>query len=64
MHERYLESLKRWNVIRIPVMPGLGEEIHRVEALTHTQGTIKRRAQFVEAIARLSSTGEYARAAH
>ena len=66
MHERYLESLKRWNVIRIlfPAMPGLGEEIHRVEALTHTQARIKRRAEFVEAIARLCSTGEYARAVY
>ncbi|HVQ65292.1 MAG TPA: PEGA domain-containing protein [Terriglobia bacterium] len=66
MHEKYLESLKRWNVIRIlfPAMPGLGEEIHRVETLTHTQARIRRRAEFVEAIARLCSTGEYARAVY
>ena len=66
MHERYLESLKRWNVIRIlfPAMPGLQGEIHRVEKLTHTQARIKRRAEFVEAIARLCSTGEYARAVY
>jgi tetratricopeptide (TPR) repeat protein len=66
MADRFTESLKRWYVIRelFPSMPGLEGEIHRVESLTHSQLRMRRRAEFVEAISRLSSTGEYARAVY
>jgi tetratricopeptide (TPR) repeat protein len=64
--DNFTESLKRWYVIRelFPAMPGLEVEIHRVESLTHSQLRMRRRAEFVEAISRLSSTGEYARAVY
>jgi tetratricopeptide (TPR) repeat protein len=62
--ESYAGSLKRWQLIRelYPTMPGLETQIRRVESLADSQRKMKRRAEFVDAIFRLSSTGEYTRA--
>jgi tetratricopeptide (TPR) repeat protein len=64
--DRYGESLRRWYLIRElhPTMPGLQNEIHRVEALADSQRRMRRRAEFVDAIFRLSSTGDYAHAVY
>jgi tetratricopeptide (TPR) repeat protein len=64
--DRYIESLKRWYLIRElhPTMTGLENEIRRVEALADSQRRMRRRAEFVDAIFRLSSTGDYAHAVY
>jgi hypothetical protein len=62
----YSGALKRWYLIRelYPGMPGLELQIHRVESLAESQKKMKRRAEFVDAIFQLSSTGDYARAVY
>ena len=62
----YSGALKRWYLIRelYPGMPGLELQIHRVESLAESQKKMKRRADFVDAIFQLSSTGDYARAVY
>jgi tetratricopeptide (TPR) repeat protein len=64
--ESYAGSLKRWHLIRelYPTMPGLETQIRRVESLADSQRRMRRRAEFVDAIFRLSSTGEYTRAVY
>lgn len=64
LSERYTGALRPWHLIRDlhPTMPGLDEEIHRVESLAEIQRKLRRRAEFIEAIFRLSSTGDYTRA--
>lgn len=64
--ERYAESLKQWHLLRelYPATPGLENEIRRIEALTETQRKLNRRAEFVDAIFRLSSTGDYEQAVY
>jgi hypothetical protein len=42
--------------------PGVESDIRRVESLADSQKRIKRRAEFVDAIFQLSSTGDYTRA--
>jgi tetratricopeptide (TPR) repeat protein len=66
MSETYSGALQQWYLIRdlYPSMQGMEDEIHRVETLADSQRKIKRRAEFVEAIFRLSSTGEYVRAVY
>lgn len=61
LSDRYDESLKRWYLLRelYPAMPWLENEIRRIEALSDSQRRMKRRAAFVDAIFRLSSTGDY-----
>ena len=62
--DRYGRALERWHLIRelFPLMPGLNEEIRRVESLAEAQKRMKRRSEFVDAIFQLSSTGDYTRA--
>jgi tetratricopeptide (TPR) repeat protein len=62
--DSYGHALKRWYLIRelFPMMPGVDNEIRRVESLVDTQKRMKRRSEFVDAIFQLSSTGEYTRA--
>jgi len=62
----FTASLQRWQLIRElhPAMPGLEGEIRRVESLAESQKRLKRRAEFVDAIFGLSSTGDYARAVY
>lgn len=62
--EGYARALERWHLVQelFPMMPGLDEEIRRVESLAETQKKMKRRSEFVDAIFQLSSTGEYSRA--
>ena len=64
--DSFASSLKRWHLIRElhPAMPGLDGEIHRIESLADSQRRLKRRAEFVDAIFGLSSTGNYARAVY
>ena len=64
--DSFAASLRQWNHIRqlYPTMPGLQSEIHRVESLADSQRRMKRRAEFVDAIFGLSSTGDYARAVY
>ena len=66
LSETYSGALRQWYLIRelFPAMQGLENEIHRVESLADSQRRMKRRAEFVEAIFRLSSTGDYARAVY
>ena len=66
LSDSFLGSLKRWHLIRElhPTMPGLEGEIRRIEALADSQRRLKRRAEFVDAIFGLSSTGDYARAVY
>jgi tetratricopeptide (TPR) repeat protein len=62
--DQYARALGRWHLVQelFPMMPGLDEEIRRVESLAETQKKMKRRSEFVDAIFQLSSTGEYTRA--
>ena len=62
--DAYAQALKQWHLVRelFPMMPGLDNEIRRVETLAETQRRTKRRAEFVDSIFQLSSTGAYSRA--
>ena len=62
----YAGSLKRWYLLRelYPTLPGLEDEIRRVESLADSQRRMRRRAEFVDKIFQLSSTGEYTRAVY
>jgi tetratricopeptide (TPR) repeat protein len=64
LSDRFGDSLKCWSMLLelYPAMPGLETEVHRVEALVDTQRRMRRRAEFVDTIFGLSSTGDYARA--
>jgi tetratricopeptide (TPR) repeat protein len=61
LSDRYDEALKRLHLLRElhPAMASLESEIHRIEALSESQKRMKHRASFVDAIFRLSSTGDY-----
>ena len=62
----YAASLRRWYLIRelYPAMPGMEDQIRRLESLADTQRRLRRRAEFVDTIFRLSSTGDYTRAVY
>ena len=62
--DKYDDALKCWSLLRelYPSVRGLEGEVHRVESLVDTQRRLKRRAEFVDAIFTLSSTGDYTRA--
>jgi tetratricopeptide (TPR) repeat protein len=64
--DKYDDALKCWSLLRelYPSVRGLEGEVHRVESLVDTQRRLKRRAEFVDAIFTLSSTGDYARAVY
>jgi tetratricopeptide (TPR) repeat protein len=66
LSDRFADSLKRWSLLRelYPLMPGLETEVQRVEALVDSHRRMKRRAEFVDSIFGLSSTGDYARAVY
>ena len=66
LSDGYTGSLKRWYLLRTlyPTLPGLVNEIRRVESLADTQRRMRRRAEFVDKIFQLSSTGEYTRAVY
>jgi tetratricopeptide (TPR) repeat protein len=66
LSDKYDDALKCWSLLRelYPSVGGLEGEIHRVEALVDTQRRLKRRAEFVDSIFTLSSTGDYERAVY
>jgi tetratricopeptide (TPR) repeat protein len=66
LSDGYAASLTRWYLLRelYPNMPATENEIRRLETLADSQRKMKRRAEFVDAIFRLSSTGEYTRAVY
>jgi tetratricopeptide (TPR) repeat protein len=66
LSDRFADSLKGWSMLRelYPAVPGLEGEVRRVEALVDSQRRMKRRAEFVDSIFGLSSTGNYDRAVY